>query len=220
MWVSHETIYKTLFVPSRCIFHKSVLMHLRSKRKLRHGKRSTNKGVYKGMIGAKTIHDRPLEIKGRATIGHWEGDLISGSNNSHIATLVDRKTRYTALVQVDGKDTKSVIDALILKFNSFPDELKNTLTWDRGMEWADHHRFTEGTEVDVYFCDPSSPWQRGTNENTNRLLRQYFPKKTSLRGFDQHYLDDIANKLNKRPRRVLTYLTPAAMIENHVALTP
>ena len=220
MWVSHETIYKTLFVPSRCIFHKSVLMHLRSKRKLRHGKRSTNKGVYKGIIGAKTIHDRPLEIEGRATIGHWKGDLISGSNNSHIATLVDRKTRYTALVQVDGKDTKSVIDALILKFNSFPDELKNTLTWDRGMELADHHRFTEGTEVDVYFCDPSSPWQRGTNENTNRLLRQYFPKKTSLRGFDQHYLDDIANKLNKRPRRVLTYLTPAAMIENHVALTP
>jgi len=135
----------------------------------------------KGIIDAKTIHQRPSEIEGRTTLGHWEGDLISGSNNSHIATLVDRKTRYTLLVQADGKDTKSV--------------------------------------VDVYFCDPSSPWQRGTNENTNRLLRQYFPKKTSLRGFDQNYLDKIANKLNKRPRIILTYLTPTAMIESHVALT-
>jgi len=219
MWVSHETIYKTLFVPSRCIFHKTVLKHLRSKRKLRHGKRSTNKGIYKGIIDAKTIHERPIEIEDRSTVGHWEGDLISGSHNSHIATLVDRKTRYTALVQVDGKDTKSVVDALIRKFNTFPQVLKHTLTWDRGMELADHQRFTESTDVDVYFCDPSSPWQRGTNENTNRLLRQYFSKKTSLRGFDQKYLDGVASKLNQRPRRVLTYITPAVMIDTHVAVT-
>lgn len=220
MRVSHETIYKTLFVPSREIFDKEALTHLRSKRKLRHGKRSTTKGIYKGIIDAKTIHERPSEIEKRTTLGHWEGDLISGSNNSHIATLVDRKSRYTVLVQVDGKDTKSVVDALIVKFNSFPHALKNTLTWDRGMELADHKRFTSDTTVDVYFCDPSSPWQRGTNENTNRLLRQYFPKKTSLRGFDQTYLDNIANKLNKRPRRILTYLTPTDMIKHHVALTP
>jgi IS30 family transposase len=219
MLISHETIYKSLFVPSRCVFDKAALTHLRSKRKLRHGKRSSNKGVYKGIIDAKTIHNRPSEIEGRTTLGHWEGDLISGSHNSHIATLVDRKTRYTVLVQVGGKDTKSVVDGLIRKFNSFPKALKNTLTWDRGMELADHKRFTQNTDVDVYFCDPSSPWQRGTNENTNRLLRQYFPKKTSLRGFDQNYLDKIANKLNKRPRRILTYLTPTAMIESHVALT-
>ncbi|WP_457934204.1 IS30 family transposase [Pseudoalteromonas sp. SCSIO 43210] len=219
MHISHETIYKTLFIPSRYIFEKAVLSHLRSKRKLRHGKRSTNKGIYKGIIDAKTIHERPHEIETRATLGHWEGDLISGSSNSHIATLVDRKTRYTALVQVDGKDTNNVVNALILKFNGLPKALKNTLTWDRGMELADHKRFTKNTNTDVYFCDPSSPWQRGTNENTNRLLRQYFPKKTSLHGFDQRYLDKIANKLNNRPRRILNYLTPNDMIKNHVALT-
>lgn len=220
MHISHETIYKTLFMPAREIFNKEALTRLRSKRKLRHGKRSTNKGVYKGIIDAKTIHERPIEIEGRTTLGHWEGDLISGRNNSHIATLVDRKSRYTVLVQVDGKDTKSVVDALIRKFNTFPEALKNTLTWDRGMELADHKRFTNDTKVDVYFCDPSSPWQRGTNENTNRLLRQYFPKKTSLWGFNQNYLDNIANKLNKRPRRILTYLPPIDMIKSHVALTP
>jgi len=219
MHVSHETIYKTLFIPSREIFVKKALTHLRSKRKLRHGKRSTNKGIYKGIIDAKTIHERPAEIEQRTTLGHWEGDLISGSNNSHIATLVDRKSRYTVLVQVDGKDTKSVVDALIVKFNSLPHTLKKTLTWDRGMELAAHKRFTNDTAVDVYFCDPSSPWQRGTNENTNRLLRQYFPKKTSLRGFDQNYLDKIANKLNERPRRILTYLTPTDIVEHHVAQT-
>lgn len=218
--ISHETIYKTLFIPSRKIFDKTVLTRLRSKRKLRHGKRSTSKGVYKGIIDAKTIHERPHEIESRSTLGHWEGDLISGSNNSHIATLVDRKSRYTVLVQVNGKDTKSVINGLVRKFNSLPTLLKNTLTWDRGMELADHKRFTKDTKVDVYFCDPSSPWQRGTNENTNRLLRQYFPKKTSLRGFDQEYLDQIARKLNSRPRRILGYLTPADMIKHHVALTP
>lgn len=218
--VSHETIYKTLFIPSREIFDKKALTRLRSKRKLRHGKRSTNKGVYKGIIDAKTIHERPYEIEDRSTLGHWEGDLISGSNNSHIATLVDRKSRYTVLVQVNGKDTKSVINGLVREFNALPHSLKNTLTWDRGMELADHKRFTKDTNVDVYFCDPSSPWQRGTNENTNRLLRQYFPKKTSLRGFDQKYLDQIARKLNDRPRRILEYLTPADIVKHHVALTP
>lgn len=220
MQISHETIYKTLFVPAREIFNKSPITHLRSKRKLRHGKRSTKKGVYKGIIDAKTIHERPGVIEGRTTLGHWEGDLISGSGNSHIATLVDRRSRYTVLVQVDGKDTKNVVDALIRKFNTLSTHLKNTLTWDRGMELADHKRFTNDTNMDVYFCDPSSPWQRGTNENTNRLLRQYFPKQTSLRNFDQNYLDEIADKLNSRPRRVLTFLTPADIINHSVALTP
>jgi len=219
MQVSHETIYKTLFVPSREIFDTKAITHLRSKRKLRHGKRSTKKGIYKGIIDAKTIHERPGEIEDRTTLGHWEGDLVSGSGNSHIATLVDRKSRYTVVVQVDGKDTKNVVDALIRKFNTFPTHLKKTLTWDRGMELADHNRFTNETNVDVYFCDPGSPWQRGTNENTNRLLRQYFPKKTSLRGFDQDYLDGISEKLNTRPRRVLAFLTPSDIISRSVALT-
>jgi IS30 family transposase len=220
MQVSHETIYKALFVPSREVFDTKAITHLRSKRKLRHGKRSTKKGIYKGIIDAKTIHQRPSEIESRTTLGHWEGDLVSGSDNSHIATLVDRKSRYTVVVQVDGKDTKNVVDALIRKFNTFPNHLKKTLTWDRGMELADHKRFTNETNTDVYFCDPGSPWQRGTNENTNRLLRQYFPKKTSLRGFDQDYLNWIANKLNSRPRRVLTFLTPGDIINRNVALTP
>jgi IS30 family transposase len=220
MQLSHETIYKTLFVPSRAIFDTEAITHLRSKRKIRHGMRSTKKGIYKGIIDAKTIHERPEEIEDRTTLGHWEGDLVSGSGNSHIATLVDRKSRYTVVVQVDGKDTKNVIDALIIKFNTFPIHLKKTLTWDRGMELADHKRFTNNTNVDVYFCDPGSPWQRGTNENTNRLLRQYFPKKTSLRGFDQNYLDGISEKLNTRPRRVLEFLTPSDIINCNVALTP
>lgn len=220
MQVSHETIYKTLFIPSREIFDTEAITHLRSKRKLRHGKRSTKKGVYKGIIDAKTIHQRPGEIEARSTLGHWEGDLVSGSGNSHIATLVDRKSRYTVVVQVNGKDTKNVVDALIRKFNTFPAHLKKTLTWDRGMELADHKRFTTYTNTDVYFCDPGSPWQRGTNENTNRLLRQYFPKKTSLRGFDQNYLDRIAKKLNTRPRRILSFFTPGDIINSIVALTP
>tara|TARA_R110000851_G_scaffold303218_1_gene460755 strand:+ start:14796 stop:15458 length:663 start_codon:yes stop_codon:yes gene_type:complete len=219
MHISHGTIYKTLFILSRYIFKKAVLSHLRSKRKLRHGKRSTNKGIYKGIIDAKTIHERPHEIETRATLGHWEGDLISGSSNSHIATFVDRKTRYTALVQVNGKDTKNVVNALILKFNGLPKTLKNTLTWDREMELADYKRFSKNMNTDVYCCDLSSPWQKGTNENTNRLLRQYFPKKTRLYGFDQSYLDKIANKLNNRPRRILNYLTPNDMMKYHVALT-
>jgi IS30 family transposase len=219
MQVSHETIYKTLFIPCREGFDMEALTHLRSKRKLRHGKRSTKKGIYKGIIDAKTIHERPIEIEGKTTLGHWEGDLISGSNNSHIATLVDRKSRYTVVVQVNGRDTKNVVDALIRKFNTFPANLKKSLTWDRGMELADHKRFTNDTNTDVYFCDPGSPWQRGTNENTNRLLRQYFPKKTELRGFDQDYLDKIADKLNTRPRRVLTFLTPSDIISRNVALT-
>lgn len=219
MQVSHETIYKALFVPSREVFDREAIAHLRSMRKLRHGKRSTKKGIYKGIIDAKTIHRRPSQIEGRTTLGHWEGDLVSVSGNSHIATLVDRKSRYTVVVQVDGKDTRNVVDALIRKFNTFPKHLKKTLTWDRGMELADHKRFTNETNTDVYFCDPGSPWQRGTNENTNRLLRQYFPKKTSLRGFDQNYLDGIANKLNTRPRRILTFLTPDDIINQNVALT-
>lgn len=177
MKVSHEIIYKTLFIPSRCIFSSEAITRFRSKRKIRHGKRSTKRGLYKGIIYAKTIHERPIEIEDRSTLGNWEGDLISGSGSSHIATLVDRKSRYTLLVQVDGKDTTNVVDALIKKFNTLPKSLKRTLTWGRGMELADHKRFTKFTDVDVYFCDPSSPWQRGTNENTNRLLRQYFPKK-------------------------------------------
>ena len=156
----------------------------------------------------------------RAVPGHREGDLISGSNNSHIATLVERNSRYTILAHLDGKDTDSVVQAITREMIKLPVSLRRTLTWDRGMEMAKHASFTIATDMAVYFCDPQSPWQRGTNENTNRLLRQYFPKKTPLDHFSQEDLDKVALELNQRPRKTLGYKTPTEVISNAVALTP
>ena len=155
----------------------------------------------------------------RAVPGHWEGDLITGSKNSHIATLVERQSRFTILVQVNGKDTESVVSALIREVNRLPESLKKTLTWDRGGELGAHKKFTVATDVQVYFCDPQSPWQRGSNENTNRLLRQYFPKGTDLSGWTQEQLNVVALRLNQRPRKTLQYLTPAERLNEIVALT-
>jgi IS30 family transposase len=219
MHISHETIYRTLFIQARGALKKELLSHLRSHRIIRHGKAHTTKGISRGIIDAESIRKRPPEAQDLAISGHWEGDLITGSGNTHIATLVERKSRYTILVQVDGKDTESVVDALIREVKNLPEQLRETLTWDRGMELADHKRFTIHTDMKVYFCDPGSPWQRGTNENTNRLLRQYFPKKTSLSEYDQNYLNRIAKKLNERPRKTLNYLTPADILKQSVALT-
>lgn len=219
MQVSHETIYKTLFIQARGALKKELIEHLRSKRLMRHAKGHTTKGIDRGIIDAISIHKRPQEIEDRAVPGHWEGDLISGSKNTHIATLVERKSRYTILVQVDGKDTVSVVNALIREVRNLPNQLKETLTWDRGMELADHKRFTLGTDMSVYFCDPGSPWQRGTNENTNRLLRQYFPKKTDLSVHSQDHLNSIAKKLNQRPRKTLNFFCPADIFNQGVALT-
>lgn len=161
----------------------------------------------------------PPEVEDRAVPGHWEGDLITGSKNSHIATLVERQTRFTMLVQVNGKDTESVVSALIREVNRLPESLKKTLTWDRGGELGAHKKFTVATDVQVYFCDPQSPWQRGSNENTNRLLRQYFPKGTDLSGWTQEQLNVVALRLNQRPRKTLQYLTPAERLNEIVALT-
>jgi IS30 family transposase len=166
-----------------------------------------------------SISDRPPEVSARAVLGHWEGDLISGSNNSHIATLVERNSRYTILAQLDGKDTDSVVQAITREFIKLPLNLRKTLTWDRGMKMAKHASFTIATDMAVYFCDPQSPWQRDTNENTNRLLRQYFPKKTPLDQFTQDELDKVALELNERPRKTLGYKTPSEVISNTVALT-
>ena len=166
------------------------------------------------------ISDRPPEVTDRAVPSHWEGDLISGSNNSHIATLVERNSRYTILAHLDGKDTDSVVQAITREMIKLPVSLRRTLTWDRGMEMAKHASFTIATEMAVYFCDPQSPWQRGTNENTNRLLRQYFPKKTPLDHFSQEDLDKVALELNQRPRKTLGYKTPTEVLSNAVALTP
>lgn len=219
MHISHETIYRTLFIQARGALKKEFLSHLRSQRIIRYAKTHTTKGISRGIIDAESIWQRPPEAEDRAIPGHWEGDLITGSENTHIATLVERKSRYTILVQVDGKDTESVVNALIREVKNLPDQLRETLTWDRGMELADHKRFTINTDMKVYFCDPGSPWQRGTNENTKRLLRQYFPKKTSLSEHDQNYLNGIAKKLNERPRKTLNYFTPADILKQSVALT-
>lgn len=218
MHVSHETIYKSLFVQTRGVLKRELLRHLRSRRLMRKARTSTTANQSRGrVVDAVSIHERPAEVEDRAIPGHWEGDLLSGSNNSHIATLVERKTRFTKLVKVAGKDAGSVVSALSKHVRTLPRELRRTLTWDRGPEMAQHRKFTVATNVDVYFCDPRSPWQRGTNENTNRLLRQYLPDGTDVSLYSQSELDEIARVLNGRPRKTLDYLSPA---ESFVSLLP
>ena len=220
MHVSHETIYKSLYIQARGVLKKELIGHLRSRRMMRRGKTSTTEGQPRGqIIDAVSIKDRPAEVEDRAIPGHWEGDLISGSKNSHIATLVERRSRFVLLVQVDGKDTTNVVNALIRQVQQLPSGLMASLTWDRGTELAQHKRLTVATNVAMYFCDPRSPWQRGTNENTNRLLRQYFPKGTDLSGYSQQDLDEIALKLNTRPRKTLGYMTPGDKLNECVAMT-
>lgn len=218
--VSHETIYRSLFVQARGVLKKELLQYLRSKRTMRRPKHSSLKHAGLGQIkDAISIRERPACVEDRAVPGHWEGDLIAGSNNSYIATLVERHTRYVMLAKVSGKDTKSVISALIKQSQKLPRELYQSLTWDRGKELADHKRFTLATNIDVYFCDPQSPWQRGSNENTNRLLRQYFPKGTDLSVHSQAHLNKVARQLNERPRKTLQFETPADKFNACVALT-
>lgn len=220
MWVSHETIYKSLFIQTKGILSKSLRKHLRSKRLMRRPKNAIiDKSPRGQIIDLVTIRERPAEIDDRAIPGHWEGDLISGCNNTHIATLVERKSRFTLLVKVKGKDTTSVVSAIKEKILELPPTLRLSLTWDRGMELANHKQLTLATNINVYFCDPRSPWQRGTNENTNRLLRQYFPKKTDLSVYSQEDLDRVAMSLNQRPRKTLKFETPADSLQEIVALT-
>lgn len=220
MRISHETIYRSLFIQARGVLKKELQSHLRTRRKMRKSKRSTTKGQPRGqIIDAVSIRERPAEVEDRAVPGHWEGDLISGSKNSHIATLVERSSRFTMLVKVGGKDTETVVTALKKQIQKLPSELRQSLTWDRGMEMAQHKDFTVATDVQVYFCDPQSPWQRGTNENTNGLLRQYFPDGTDLSKYSQVELNKIARQLNERPRKTLGFRTPADTLNTGVALT-
>jgi IS30 family transposase len=208
--VSHETIYRSLFIQSRGALKKELLEHLRRSRAMRRSRHHTQKtGDHGKIIGTVSISERPAQVDDRAVPGHWEGDLLFGSKNSQIATLVERQTRYVMLVKVGGKDTHTVINALIKSARKLPQELYKSLTWDRGTEMADHQRFTLATDIKVYFCDPYNPWQRGTNENTNGLLRQYFPKGMDLSGFSQAKLNAVARRLNERPRKTLSYETPA-----------
>ena len=218
--VSHETIYKSLFIQARGALKKELLQHLRKTRAMRRSRHKSLKGDGLGQItGAVSIRERPASVEDRALPGHWEGDLIIGSNNSQIATLVERHTRYVMLVRVKSKDTKTVINALIKHAHKLPRELYKSLTWDRGKEMADHQRFSLDTDVKVYFCDPQSPWQRGSNENTNGLLRQYFPKGMDLSNVNQNRLNAVARRLNERPRKTLEYRTPAERFSQCVAST-
>jgi IS30 family transposase len=220
MRVSHETIYRSLFIQARGVLKQELLGHLRSKRRIR---RSQHSRIYKDSRGriadAISIRERPAEVEDRAVPGHWEGDLLSGGKNSYIATLVERHSRFLMLIKVPGKETAVVVAALSKHVRKLPATLRRSLTWDRGLEMAKHKEFTVATDVQVYFCDPQSPWQRGTNENTNLLLRQYFPRGTNLSVHSQAHLDQIALRLNQRPRKTLGFQTPASKLQASVAST-
>jgi IS30 family transposase len=216
--VSHETIYRSLFIQTRGVLKKELLAHLRATRAIRRSRHASLKCDGLGQIkDAISIRERPAAVEDRAIPGHWEGDLIAGSRNSYIATLVERHSRYVLLIKVANKDTESVVTALVGQVQHLPRELRRSLTWDRGKELADHQRLTLATDLDVYFCDPHSPWQRGTNENTNRLLRQYFPKGTDLSVHSQAKLNAVARELNERPRKTLQYHSPAEKFAECVA---
>ena len=218
--VSHETIYRSLFIQARGALKKELLQHLRRTRAMRRSRHHTQKtGDHGRIIDAVSISERPATVDDRAVPGHWEGDLLFGGRNSQIATLVERNTRYVMLVKVAGKDTETVVNALIENARKLPQELYKSLTWDRGKEMADHKRFTLATDIKVYFCDPQNPWQRGTNENTNGLLRQYFPKGIDLSSYSQAKLNAVARRLNERPRKTLNYETPAERFSQSVAST-
>jgi IS30 family transposase len=218
--VSHETIYRSLFIQARGALKKELMAHLRRTRGMRRSRHHTQKtGIHGRINDAVAISERPATVEDRAVPGHWEGDLLFGSKNSQIATLVERQSRYVMLTKVDSKDTETVVNALIKHAQKLPHELYKSLTWDRGKEMTDHQRFTLATDITVYFCDPRSPWQRGSNENTNGLLRQYLPKGIDLSAYSQPKLNAIARRLNERPRKTLNYETPAQRFHQCVAST-
>jgi IS30 family transposase len=219
--VSHETIYRSLFIQARGALKQELVQHLRSKRRIRRSRHARKSGHRMGQIvDAISIRERPAEVEDRAVPGHWEGDLLRGAGNSHVITLVERGSRFCVLIKVAGKDTATVVAALIRHVQQLPAALRRSLTWDRGLEMAQHKSFTMATDVQVYFCDPQSPWQRGSNENTNGLLRQYLPKTADLSRFSQSELDEIALRLNTRPRQTLGFRTPADRLQASVASTP
>ena len=220
MWVSHETIYKSLFVQSRGALRKELAACLRSGRAVRRPRTGNGRGVW-SLRNAVPISERPAEAEDRAVPGHWEGDLIFGRGHRHaIGTLVERRTRFVLLFKPDGTNAEAVREAMTAKVQTLPRELFKTLAWDRGAEMAGHQQFTVDTGIQVYFCDPHSPWQRGSNENTNGLLRQYFPKGSDFSGLSQEQLDAAAASLNNRPRQTLNWLKPAQALAELLALTP
>jgi IS30 family transposase len=218
MRVSHETIYRSLFIQARGVLKKELMDHLRSKRRMRRSRHASVHG-HGRIVDAISIRERPAEAEDRAIPGHWEGDLLSGAKNSYIATLVERHSRFLMLIKVPSKETEAVVAALSQHVRKLPATLRRSLTWDRGLEMAKHKDFTVATDVKVYFCDPQSPWQRGTNENTNLLLRQYFPRGTDLSPISQAQLDQVSLRLNQRPRKTLGFQTPASKLHASVAST-
>jgi len=220
MHVSHETIYRSLFIQARGVLRKELMEHLRSKRRMRRSRHASEHGHSRGQIvDAISIRERPAEAEDRAIPGHWEGDLLAGGKNSYIATLAERHSRFLMLIKVPSKNTAVVVAALSKRVRKLPATLRRSLTWDRGLEMAKHKAFTVATDVQVYFCDPQSPWQRGTNENTNLLLRQYFPRGTDLAPITQAQLDQVELRLNQRPRKTLGFQTPASKLQASVAST-
>jgi len=218
--VSHETIYRTLFIQARGALKQELMRHLRSQRRIRRSRHASIHGHCQGkIVDAISIRERPAEVEDRAVPGHWEGDLLRGAGNTHVATLVERRSRFCILVKVPGKDTATVVGALSRHVRRLPATLRRSLTWDRGLEMAQHKSFTMATHVQVYFCDPQSPWQRGSNENTNGLLRQYLPKTADLSAYSQSDLDKIALQLNQRLRKTLGFQTLADKLQASVALT-
>jgi IS30 family transposase len=220
MWVSHETIYRSLFIQARGALKKELVGHLRTKRRFRRSRHATYRGQGRGaIVDAVSIRERPAEVEDRAVPGHWEGDLVEGVRGTYIATLVERQSRFVVLVKLSEKRTEVVVEALIKAVRKLPTALRKSLTWDRGAELASHAAFTVATDIQVYFCDPSSPWQRGSNENTNGLLRQYYPKGADLSAVTQAQLDAVARKLNTRPRETLDWKTPAYILDQSVSMT-
>jgi IS30 family transposase len=218
MQVSHETIYRSLFIQSRGVLKRALRDHLRRQRHFRHARAGTRARPKQGQIlDAVSIRARPADVADRALPGHWEGDLLEGARGTYIATLVERQSRYVMLVRLPNKETQTVVRALARRIQKLPDGLVRSLTWDRGTEFAAHRVFTMATSVAVYFCDPQSPWQRGSNENTNGLLRQYLPHAVDFSRFSQAQLDAIAMRLNTRPRMTLKYQTPGAKLAEIVA---
>ncbi len=215
MRVSHETIYRSLYIQARGVLKKELIKHLRSGRRLRRPRAASARlfSPHGQIFDAVRISERPAQIEDRAVPGHWEGDLLIGTTSSQIATLVERHSRFTLLVRTSARDSGTVVDALSRAVSKLPAQLRGSLTWDRGVEMAQHKRFTVATDVQVYFCDPQSPWQRGSNENTNGLLRQYFPKGQDLSSYTQADLNKVARELNQRPRKTLGFQTPAHKLE-------
>src|SRR4029077_14146008 len=219
MQISHETIYRSLFVQTRGVLKKQLMAHLRTARQMRQAKGGNTKSGLGQIVDTVSIGERPAEAKDRAVPGHWEGDLLTGTNNSHIATLVERHTRFVMLLKIPSRDTATVVGALTKHVRKLPQQLRRSLTWDRGKEMADHKSFTVATNVQVYFCDPHSPWQRGSNENTNGLLRQYLPKGTDLSVHSAEDLASIARSLNGRARKTLEFMTPSEKLTELLAHT-